>query len=224
MAEDQKTSAKANFATVAASAAATINPHFAAMLASLGGKDDRRRCAPALIRNFIELVFMARTATFDIGQYTTYLWLLSTPFFIYSLLRHVVPSNPIDLKPFRKAFSCKTLWFLWGHVPQMPRKRKGVRQYKISVSTISEVDKNDKAKVSSDLLFPFVTASFRVGCRVERFLHQLGRPPFGLLPATPLSQAWRNLLTTPTPHSTSIPFGSASTITHLFAWPILPTS
>jgi hypothetical protein len=148
MAKDQKTSAKANSATVAASAAATINPHFAAMLATLGGKDDRRRCAPALIRNFIELVFMARTATFDTGQYTTYLWLLSTPFFIYSLLRHVVPSNPIDLKTFSKAFSCETLWFLWGHVPQMPRKRKGVRQYNISVSTISEVDKNDKAKKS----------------------------------------------------------------------------
>jgi len=40
MAEDQKSSAKAHSATVAAAAAATVNPHFAAMLATLGSEDD----------------------------------------------------------------------------------------------------------------------------------------------------------------------------------------
>ncbi len=40
MAKDQKSSAKAHSATVAAAAAATVNPHFAAMLATLGGEDD----------------------------------------------------------------------------------------------------------------------------------------------------------------------------------------
>ena len=39
MAEEQKSSALAHSATVAASAAATINPHFAAMLATLGRDD-----------------------------------------------------------------------------------------------------------------------------------------------------------------------------------------
>ena len=40
MAEEQKSSAKAHSAVVAASAAATVNPHFAAMLATLGSEED----------------------------------------------------------------------------------------------------------------------------------------------------------------------------------------
>jgi hypothetical protein len=40
MAEEQKSSAKAHSAIVAASAASTVNPHFAAMLATLGSEDD----------------------------------------------------------------------------------------------------------------------------------------------------------------------------------------
>lgn len=40
MAEEQKSSAKAHSAAVAASAAAIVNPHFAAMLATLGSEDE----------------------------------------------------------------------------------------------------------------------------------------------------------------------------------------
>ena len=171
MAEEQKSSALAHSATVAASAAATINPHFAAMLATLGRDDSECRCAPAWIYDTILLVFMAGTATLDTGQYLTYLFLLLTPFIIQSLLLQVIPQDPLKLKIFVKVFSQVPPQLLQGHVRPTPHRR--VKRYKKPVSRIPEGDvcKNGKVKrVLRTYLFPFAMVFFQVGCRVEIFL------------------------------------------------------
>jgi hypothetical protein len=117
---------------------------------------------------------MAGTETLDTGQFLTYLWLLAIPFILHSLLYHVTPSDPIDLKNFERALIREPPWLLRGHIPKVPCKRKRVK--KRPVCTSSEGDESDKAKRSfRTYLFPFAMASFRVGCRVERFLRRLGR-------------------------------------------------
>ncbi len=112
---------------------------------------------------------MAGTDALDTGQYLTYLWLLAIPFITYFLLHHVITNDLTNLKTFQRAFIREPPWLLRGHASDVPCKRKQIK--KKLVSTSSEGDKSGKTKKSfRTYLFPFAMATFKVGCRVERYL------------------------------------------------------
>ena len=120
---------------------------------------------------------MAGTQELNTGQYLTYLFVVLLPFIIHSLIYHVIPRDPIELKIFMRALFQGPPWALRGTCRLVSRKK--VKRYKkTQVSMVCEgVKLKNKLRT---YLYPFGMASFLVGCHVEFFIHQLGclgRPP-----------------------------------------------
>ncbi len=111
---------------------------------------------------------MAGTQDLDTGQYLTYLFLFYLPRII-GLLIQTVPKDEYTLGIFRASPS----WFLRGTHRTVPRK-KVKRDRKPRVRLRPEGGKTTKQ--IRTYLVPIAMATFRVGCRVERFLRRLGRP------------------------------------------------
>ena len=118
--------------------------------------------------NIIMLVFMAGTQELDTGQFLPHLFILYLPQLI-GLLVQATPKDEYTLRNFRASSS----WLLWGTHQTVPRK-KIKRDKKPKVRMKFEGSKTTKQLRT--YLIPVAVATFRVGCRVERFLRRLGCP------------------------------------------------
>ena len=90
---------------MAAAATTAVNPHYAALLATLSElKDDECWCTPAWMT--IVLAFMAGPMELDTGQFFTFLFIYTLPHIIVELTRQAVPKD----RAFYKTLLLRQAW------------------------------------------------------------------------------------------------------------------
>jgi hypothetical protein len=176
--QKMKPSFVTNSATIAAAAASMVDPHFQALIATLGhlqgnDEDEECWCAPACMWIFL-LACMAGPIQLDTGPTTFLTYLLIIYFIIINLLHSFVPKDPKSRLLLMMTILRGTPW-----PPQVHRGTIVRRKHRQKVRPCCK-GKTKLGKMLRAHLFAMAITSFRVGCCIELHLHHIFDVPLHL--------------------------------------------